>query len=76
MIDKLIGDWSTWMYGLVSGLIAGVIYLIRKINTNEKAIELLKQEIATREDYRKERDAEVKETLKELRDDIKNILNK
>lgn len=76
MIDKLIGDWSTWMYGLVSGLIAGVVYLVRKINTNEKQIELLKQEITLREEVRLRSEDEIKGHLRELRDDIKSIMHK
>lgn len=76
MIEKLIGDWSTWMYGLISGLVAGVIYLIRKINTNEKQIELLKQEIGIREETRLRSETEIKEHLRELRDDIKSLMHK
>lgn len=75
-MSQWISELNTWVYGIVTGLLAGILYLVRKIHTNEKQIELLKQEIATREEYRKDNDTQIKEQLKELRDDIKSILNK
>jgi hypothetical protein len=75
-MEKFIGDISNWTYYVVTGLIASVIWLIRKVVTNERQIELLKSEIALREQYKKERDDEIKSQLSELKNDIKSIVDK
>lgn len=50
--------------------------LVRKILTNEKQLELLKQQLALQEENRKERDAVIQSQLSELRDDVKEIMRK
>ena len=69
-----ISEINTWLYGIASGAVGAVIVLIRKINTNEKQIDLLKAEIATREEFRRERDEEIKGQLAELRSDVKALM--
>jgi hypothetical protein len=75
-MSQWISELNTWVYGVVSGLIAGIIWLIRKVITNERQVELLKQEITLREETRKETEQEIKEHLSELRSDIKGLLNR
>jgi uncharacterized membrane protein (DUF106 family) len=69
-----VGEINTWLYGIASASIGAIFVLVRKINTNEKQIELLKKEIATREEFRKERDEEIKGQLAELRSDVKALM--
>jgi uncharacterized membrane protein (DUF106 family) len=73
-VHDWIGEINTWLYGIASASVGAIIVLVRKINTNEKQIELLKREIATREEFRKERDEEIKGQLKELRSDVKALM--
>jgi hypothetical protein len=73
-MSEWIGEVNTWLYGIASAAVGAVVVLIRKINTNEKQIELLKQEIATREEFRRERDNEIKGQLSELRSDVKVLM--
>jgi len=61
------------VYGVASSAAFGIVYLIRKINTNEKQIDLLKAEIALREEYRKARDEALNAQLSEIRDDVKQL---
>lgn len=70
--------WSeinVWLYGIASACVGAIIVLVRKIHTNEKQIDLLKQEIATREEFRRERDNEIKGQLAELRSDVKALMH-
>lgn len=69
-----ISELNTWVYGVASSAAFGIVYLIRKINTNEKQITLLKQEIALREEYRKARDETLNNQLSEIRDDVKQLM--
>lgn len=73
-MNEWVGELNVWLYGIVSSLLGAVVVLVRKINTNEKQIEMLKQEIATREEYRKERDEQIKDQLAELRSDVKSLM--
>lgn len=68
-----ISELNTWVYGVASAAAVGIVTLIRKINTNEKQITLLKQEIALREEYRKARDEAFNAQLSEIRDDVKQL---
>jgi len=65
---------ETWLYGLVSALAGAVVLLIRKIYTNEGQLKLLKAEIQAREEFNRQRDEQIKEQLKELRDDVKVLM--
>lgn len=71
-----IAELNVWLYGLVSALLGGVVWVVRKISTNEKQLALLKAEIALREEYRTKQDEEIKSQLLEIRTDIKSVLNK
>lgn len=75
MLEKIWEDINAWLLAIASGAASMVIVLIRRISTNEKQIELLKSEIATREEYRKERDDEFKAQLTELRSDVKALMH-
>ena len=73
-MSEWFGEINTWLYGIASSLVGATIILVRKINTNEKQIDLLKQEIATREGFRKERDEELRGQLAEIRSDVKALM--
>jgi hypothetical protein len=70
-------DWSninTWLYGIVMTLVGGIIYLVRRVFTNQAELELLKQRLELYEHYRKEQTAEIKNQLIEIRSDIKSLM--
>lgn len=69
-------DWSnvnTWLYGIAMTLLGGIVYLIRRVFTNQAEIELLKQRLELYEHYRKEQTAEIKNQLIEIRTDLKSL---
>lgn len=71
----MIIDWSnvnTWLYGMVMTLIGGIVYLVRRVFTNQAEINLIKEKMALHEQYRAERDKEIKEQLVEIRSDLKS----
>lgn len=55
---------------------SGVGFLIRKIFTSERQIELLKQELQMLQKNREDHDDDLKDTLTEMRHDIKNLLGR
>ncbi len=69
-------DFNMWLYGLVTALISGVIYLVRRVFTNEKQIDLLKQKLETMETYRFERDQKLEHQLIEIRSDVKSLMRR
>lgn len=69
-------DWSnvnTWLYGIAMTLLGGIVYLIRRVFTNQAEIELLKQRLELYEHYRKEQTSEIKNQLIEIRSDLKAL---
>lgn len=60
---------------LISAIIAGITWLIRRVLTNQKEISLLQQEIETR-DTRRDEDREIllrlQTTVEQLRHDFQN----
>lgn len=73
-MDKLWAELNVYIYGLVSALITGVVILIRKVITNEKQIELLKQHITQQENFSLERNDDIKAQLSEIRSDVKQLM--
>lgn len=69
-------DISVYLYGVISTLATAVIILVRKVLTNEKQLELLKQEIALREQHNKEVRDKIDASLTEIRTDIKLLMGK
>lgn len=67
-------DISAWLLWAVAGVATGIVVLVRRIFTNEKQIELLKQEMLNREKYRIETDARIASQLLEMRTDIKTLM--
>lgn len=70
-------DWSnvnTWLYGIAMTSLGGIIYLIRRVFTNQAEIELLKQRLELYEHYRKEQASEIKNQLIEIRADLKALV--
>lgn len=61
---------------IVAAILGGMLWLVRRVFTNQKQLELLRQELDTRDELRK-RDREdlleVKSDLKEIRSDIRAI---
>lgn len=69
-------DWSnvnTWLYGIAMTLLGGIVYLVRRVFTNQAEIELLKQRLELYEHYRKEQTSEIKNQLIEIRSDLKAL---
>lgn len=70
-------DWSnvnTWLYGIAMTLLGGIIYLVRRVFTNQAELELLKQRLDLYEHYRKEQTATIHNQLIEIRSDIKSLM--
>lgn len=70
-------DWSnvnTWLYGIVMTLLGGLVYLVRRVFTNQAELELLKQRLELYEHYRKEQTATIHNQLIEIRTDIKSLM--
>lgn len=73
-MDRLWEDLNMYVYGVISALATGVVLLVRKVITNERQIDLLRQEITIRnETYQKAND-EMKEQLSEIRLDVKQLM--
>ena len=61
-----------------TGTAGGVVWLIRRVLTNQKQIELLQQELKARDEMRlrdREDMAELKTDMKETRQDIRRLFN-
>lgn len=70
-------DWSninTWLYGIVMSLVGGIVYLVRRVFTNQAELELLKQRLELYEHYRKEQTTSIQNQLIEIRTDIKSLM--
>lgn len=65
---------NMWVYGFITALIGGCVLLIRKVLTNERQIDLLKQQLEITNVYRKERDEKMEHQLTEIRSDIKALI--
>ena len=74
-MNDWISEINTWLYGIASTSVGAIFVLARKIITNEQQINLLKQEISVRKEYEKDRDAKIEEQIKELRQDVKALVN-
>lgn len=59
---------------IMVSIAGGVGFLIRKIFTSERQIELLKQELKSLQESRQNNDKDLKGQLSEIRHDIKNLL--
>lgn len=56
--------------------VASVLYLLRVIFTNQKEIGLLQQRIEIQEAYSRHRDSNLDNQLREIRTDIKSMMNR
>ena len=59
---------------IMVSIAGGIGFLIRKIFTSERQIELLKAELEDLQQSRQNHDRDLKEQLSEIRHDIKNLL--
>lgn len=73
-MDKLWEDVNMYVYGVISALATGVVLLVRKVITNERQIDLLRQEINLRNESYQEANREMKEQLSEIRSDVKQLM--
>lgn len=69
-------DVRDYILTVVTALLAGIGFLIRKILTSEAKINLLEQALNDLQQERKDHDDKVDEMLTELRVDIKNLLSR
>lgn len=67
-------NFNVYIYGLLSALFTGILLLVRKVITNEKQIELLKQHIAQQETFNQQRNQDIKDQLIEIRSDVKQLM--
>lgn len=73
-MDKIWEDLNMYVYGVISALATGVVLLVRKVITNEKQIDLLRQEITIRNETYQKANEEMKEQLSEIRLDVKQLM--
>ena len=73
-MEKIWEDLNMYVYGVISALATGVVLLVRKVITNEKQIDLLRQEITIRNEAYQEANKEMKEQLSEIRSDVKQLM--
>ena len=73
-MDRLWEDLNMYVYGVISALATGVVLLVRKVITNERQIDLLRQEITLRNETYQEANNEMKEQLSEVRADVKQLM--
>jgi uncharacterized membrane protein (DUF106 family) len=59
---------------IMVSIAGGIGFLIRKIFTSERQIELLKQELKSLQESRQNNDKDLKGQLSEMRHDIKSLL--
>lgn len=62
----------------VTATAGGVVWLIRRVFTNQKQIELLQQELKSRDDMRlrdREDMVEIKSDMKEMRQEIRRLFH-
>ena len=71
MIDKLEGATTSAVTWLVGALLGGVGWLIRRVFTNQKQIEALERELASREKLR----TEDRERIAGIETDVRQIKN-
>jgi uncharacterized membrane protein (DUF106 family) len=74
-IEQATSHFTAWAIAAVGGFI---VWLVRRVFTNQQEIELLKQNLQQRDRLREEdREAllEVKEDVKEMRKDQQQIMN-
>lgn len=73
-MNRLWEDLNMYVYGVISALATGVVLLVRKVITNERQIDLLRQEITLRNETYQEANKEMKEQLSEIRADVKQLM--
>lgn len=73
-MGRLWEDLNMYVYGVISALATGVVLLVRKVITNERQIDLLRQEITIRNETYQKANEEMKEQLSEIRLDVKQLM--
>lgn len=69
-VDKAAGDALTWVVVTVlGGIFAGFSWIIRRVFTNQKQIEMLQVEIKARDEMRGRDRAD----MKEVKEDVKAL---
>lgn len=75
-ISEIASDLTGWV---VTSIAAGGVWIIRRVLTNQKQIEMLQAEIKHRDQIRvqdREDLQDIKTDVKELRNDIKSLFQK
>ena len=74
MVFNFEFDIRQFYVTIMVSVAGGIGFLIRKIFTSEKQIQLLEQRLTALQASRDSHDKEMKEDLTEIRHDIKNLL--
>ena len=72
----LTDQFNSIFSAIFVALLGVIAFLVRKILTNDKRVSMLEAEIASREEYRKERDEVINDTLAVIQSDIKRLIGK
>ncbi len=83
MIERAEQAANSFIAWAVAGVLGGALWLVRRIFTNQRQVEMMMAEIALREAQRKEERKADRELLndtradvKEIRDDIKTLFQR
>lgn len=71
MWDRLEDIATSYLAWLLTGITAGTVWMVRRVFTNEKQIEMLQREIEVAAQHR----CEDRKLMQETRDDVKEIRN-
>ncbi len=66
--------FNMWLYGIITSMVAGIIYLVRMVFTNNTQIQLLKQQLILQHASLERRDDKIDSQLVEIRSDIKTLM--
>lgn len=71
--ERLEQAQGSIMAALGSAVVAGFIWLVRRVLTNQKQNEMLRREIAMRDERRAEDRKAIEDALKDIKSDLKEV---
>lgn len=70
-MDRIEAAYSSTITWLVTFLLGGIVWLVRRVLTNQAELDILKRELANREQRRQED----RERMAQMESDIRDIRN-